>query len=228
MSDSISLTLAKREVSGKKVARLRKDGQTPGVVYGHSVKPINVQAPEIVVAKVVSKAGKHHLVELDIEGKNHQVLIKSIDVDPVKNKVRHVAFHAVRQNEKIETSIPVKLIGEGESEAEKAGLVVLQTLDSLAIRSLPKNLPDSLEVSIVNLAEAGQTVTIADLTIPQGVELIEEDTSITVANVYEPAALAAANEAAGGDAESEEEVESENGGEESATQTEASVEAKEA
>jgi large subunit ribosomal protein L25 len=211
MSDSITLTLKSREVSGKKVAKLRTEGQTPGVIYGHSVKPVSVQAPEVALAKVVASAGKHHLVSLDLDGKKHQGLIKSIDIDPVKNKVRHVAFHIVRQNEKIETSIPVKLIGEGESEAEKAGLVVLQNIDSLAIRSLPKNLPDSLEVDITALADPGQTVTVADIKVPEGVELIEEDTSIMIASVYEPAALAAANDAAGGDAEDESTVEAENG-----------------
>lgn len=220
MSDSITLTLKSREVSGKKVAKLRTEGQTPGVIYGHSVKPVSVQAPEVALAKVVASAGKHHLVGLDLDGKKHQGLIKSIDIDPVKNKVRHVAFHIVRQNEKIETSIPVKLIGEGESEAEKAGLVVLQNIDSLAIRSLPKNLPDSLEVDITALAEPGQTVTVADIKIAEGVELIEEDTSIMIASVYEPAALAAANDAAGGDAEDESTVEAENGGTETAEENE--------
>lgn len=215
MSDSITLTLEKRELTGKKVNQLRKSGKTPGVIYGHSLEPIDVQAHQVALAKVVATAGKHHLVNLDLEGKKHQGIIKSVDIDPVKHSVRHVSFHIVNQNEKIETTIPIRLVGEGESEAEKAGLVVLQTLDSLIIRSLPKDLPDAFEVSIVGLSEAGQTVTIADIAVPKGVELAEEDTSITVANVYEPAALAAANEAAGGDATDETDVESENGSDES-------------
>ncbi len=211
MSDSISLTLEKREATGKKVAKLREQEQVPGVVYGHGVEPINVQAHEVILQKVVKKAGKHHLVDITIDGKKRQSIIKDIDVDPVKHKIRHVAFHAVRAGEKIETEVPVKLLGEGESEAEKAGLVVLQALDTLIIRALPKNLPDSLKVSIAHLAEAGQTVTIADVSVPSGVELTEEDENIMIASVYEPGALAAANEAAGGDAEDESEVESENG-----------------
>jgi len=211
MGDSISLTLKKRELTGKKVAALRRSGQTPGTVYGHSLDAMSVQAPEMVVAKVVAKAGKHHLVDLDIDGKKKLGLIKSIDIDPVKNTVRHVAFHIVKQNEKVETDIPIKLIGEGESEAEKAGLVVLQNLDNLAVRALPKDLPDVLEVSITHLVGAGESVTIDDIKIPSGVELVEEDTSIAIANVYEPSALAAANEAAGGDAQDESEVEAENG-----------------
>ncbi|OGL32245.1 hypothetical protein A3F64_02850 [Candidatus Saccharibacteria bacterium RIFCSPHIGHO2_12_FULL_42_8] len=211
MSDSISLTLTKRTATGKKVAGLRKEGQTPGVVYGHGFNAINVQAPEVAIQKVVAKAGKHHMIDLIIDGDKKLGLIKDIEIDPVKHKLNHVSFHAVRAGDKVETSIPVKLVGVGESIAERAGLVILQTLENLTVRALPKDLPDSLEVSIVDLEEPGQGVTIADLTIPSGVELNEENHDITIASVYEPSALAAANEAAGGDAEDESEVEAENG-----------------
>lgn len=213
MSDSIALALTKRTATGKKVSSLRRSGHIPGVLYGHGFVATNVQAPQVAFEKVVARAGRHHLVELSIDGKIELGLIKSIDIDPVKHRLRHVAFHIVKQNEKVETTIPVKLIGEGESAAEKAGLVVLQTLDSLAVRALPKDLPDNFEVDITKLIEIGETVTIADIAVPSGVELIEEDMAITVANVYEPSALAAANESAGGDAEpgDEADVESEEG-----------------
>lgn len=211
MSDNIALALTKREATGKKVARLRREGYIPGVVYGHDFVATNVQAPEVRFSKVVAIAGKHQLVDLDIDGKKEMGLIKSIDVDPVKNVVRHVAFHVVKQNEKVETEIPIKLVGEGESEAERAGLVVLQSLESLKVRALPSDLPDSLDVSIVSLSEPGQGVTIGDIAIPDGVELVEDNPEITIASVYEPSALAAANEAAGGDAEEETEVEAEKG-----------------
>lgn len=220
MSDSITLNLTKRTATGKKVAGLRKEGQTPGVVYGHGFDAINVQAPEVAIQKVVAKAGKHHMIDLVIDGDKKLGLIKDIEIDPVKHKLNHVSFHAVRAGDKVETSIPVKLVGVGESAAERAGLVVLQTLETLVVRALPKDLPDALEVSILELEEPGQGVTIANLKIPSGVELAEENMDITIASVYEPSALAAANEAAGGDAEDESEVEAENGeaveGEESA------------
>lgn len=216
MSDNIALVLTKRAATGKQVAKLRASGQIPGVVYGHDFSATNVQAPEVKFAKVVAVAGKHQMVDLDIDGKKEMGLIKSIDVDPVKNTIRHVAFHIVKQNEKVETEVPIKLIGQGESEAERAGLIVLQSLETLKVRALPKDLPDSLDASILTLSEPGQGVTIADLTIPAGVELVEENMEITIASVYEPSALAAANDAAGGDAEEETEVPSEEGSDEAA------------
>ena len=213
-NDKISLKLEAREAKGKKVAKLRKDGLLPGVVYGHGFEAIAVQAPKLAVEKAVRQAGGHAPVHLTIDGKRKIAMIKNIDVNPAKNSVRHVEFHAVKQNEKVEAEIPIKLVGVGESEAEKAGLIVLQTLETLKVKALPMELPEALEVSIVDLSEPNQHLTVADIKIPEGVEISEDNEeieSVTIASVWEPAALQAANEATGGDAEDETEVESEHG-----------------
>ncbi len=208
-NDKISLDLSKRAVQGKKVAQLRKTGQIPGVVYGQEVDPVNVQASAVVVNKVVQQAGQHNPVYLSFDGKKRIAMIKNIDYDPVKHTVRHIALRVVKQNEKVEADVPIRLVGEGESAAEKAGLVVLQTLESIKIHALPSNLPDALEVSIAELAEPHEQVTIANITLPEGVELDDAENvqELVVASVYEPSALQAANEAAGGDVEPEEEAE---------------------
>lgn len=224
MGEKITLSLDERSVHGKKVATLRKDGLVPGVIYGQGFAPISVQAAQQVVDKIYRTAGKHHPVYVTISGKKRIAMIKDVDTDPTKNLIRHISFHAVKQNEKIEAEVPVHLIGEGESAAEKAGLIVLQMIDKLEVKAFPMDLPDALEVSIIDLAEAGQRVTVGDITLPANVELVddianqteddEESHSITelvVASVYEPSALAAQNDAAGGDAEDEAEVESDNG-----------------
>lgn len=214
MSD-ISLKLDERTVEGKQVAKLRRTGIVPSVVYGNVPKPVSTQSELVATTKVVHTAGKHTPVNLTISGKKKLAIIKSIDFDPVKHSVRHVAFHAIKQNEKIVTEAPIVLVGEGESPAEKAGLVVLQAIESIEVRALPANLPESLELSITGLENTEDKLTVADIKLPEGVEFadVEQDTSLVVANVYEPSALQAANEAAGGDAESVEEVEAENGGE---------------
>lgn len=213
-SDKISLKLETREAKGKKVEQLRKEGKLPGIVYGHGFDAIAVQAPTLVVEKAVKQAGGHAPIHLTIDGKKKIAMIKNVDVDPAKHTLRHVEFHAVKQNETVEAEIPIKLVGIGESEAEKAGLIVLQTLETLKVKALPMELPDSLEVSIANLAEPNQHLTVADIAIPEGVEVVEEGEDakdVPIASVWEPSALQAANESTGGDAEDESEVEAENG-----------------
>lgn len=202
----ISLKLDERIVTGKKVALLRKNGLTPSVVYGGKAEPMLFQSPIIDTTKVVNAAGKHSPVYLTIDGKKKLAIIKSIDKHPVKHSVRHVAFHTIKQNEIITTEVPLVLVGQGESEAEKAGLVVLQALEKVEIKAKPANLPEALELSIKELASPEDKLTLEDIVLPEGVEFndAEQDLTLVVANVYEPSALQAANEAAGGDADESE------------------------
>lgn len=211
---TISLKLNARTVTGKKVAKLLHDDIVPSVVYGGHADPISTQSGFVETTKVVHAAGKHSPIDLVIDGKKSMAIIKSIDIDPVKHQLRHVAFHTIKQNEVITTEVPVVLIGEGESEAEKAGLVVLQAIEHLEVKAKPADLPESLELSIVGLASTEDRLTVADITLPAGVEFAdaEQDLDLVIANVYEPSALQAANEEAGGDAEDEAAVEADNGG----------------
>jgi len=224
MGDKINLTIDPRTAQGKKLLKIRREGLVPTIVYGHDVEPVMGQAPHNIVEKVVREAGKHTPVHISVAGKKHIAMIKDVDQAPLTAHILHVAFHAVKQNEPVIAQVPIHLIGEGESDAEKAGLVVLQALDHIEVRALPLDLPDALEVSIANLKEAGEQITLGDVTLPKNVTLVEhltgheEDdddapklTDLVVASVYEPAALEAANDAAGGDATIDTEVEADNG-----------------
>lgn len=225
MGDKINLKLTNRDVRGKKVAKLRREGLVPGVVYGPGMDPVAVQADYNTVMKAYKAAGGHHPIHLDVDGKKRIAMVKDAEIDPVKNALRHISFHAVNASDPVIAEVPIELVGEGESEAEKAGLIVLQALDKIEVKALPMDLPDSIQISIVNLKEAGEKVTLADATLADGVEFVEHDdghhdnedeekpsiTDLMVASVWEPAALQAQNEAAAGDAEDESAVESEHG-----------------
>lgn len=209
----ITLKLDARTISGKKVSTLRQEGIVPSVIYGGHDDPISTQSAVVETTKVAHAAGKHSPVTLTIDGKKQLAIIKSIDFDPIKHHVRHIAFHAIKQDDVITTDVPIVLVGEGESAAEKAGLIILQAIETLEIKAKPASLPESIEISIIDLATTDDRLTIADLKLPEGVEFAdaEQDLDLVIANVYEPAALEAANEAAAGDATIDTEVESENG-----------------
>ena len=215
MGDKINLTLNIRELQGKKVARLRQQGLVPGVVYGEGFEPTLVQSEYNIIEKVVRDAGKHTPVHLTIDGKKHIALIKDIERNQVKARIQHVSFHAVKAGDVVNAEVPIHLIGLGESEAERAGLIVLQAIEVVEIKAKPGDLPESLEISIADLKTDEDKITLADISLPSGVEYAdnEQDLELVVANVYEPAALEAANDAAAGDAEdpSAANVEAENG-----------------
>lgn len=225
MGDKINLVLTTRDVHGKKVSKLRREGLVPGVVYGPGMEPVSVQADYNTVMKVYKAAGNHHPVHLDVAGKKRIAMVKDAEIDPTKNLLRHISFHAVKASDPVTAEVPIRLVGEGESEAEKSGLIILQALDKIEVKALPMDLPDAIEISIVGLKEAGERVTLADAQLPDGVEFVDNDdghasnedeekpsiTELMVASVWEPAALQAANESTGGDAEDESAVEAENG-----------------
>ena len=215
MGEKITLNITKREVCGKKVRALRRQGITPGVVYGFGMEAMPIQAEAREVLRVYRAAGKHAPVQL-AGSKRRIAMIKNVELNPIKSEIiRHISFHAVRTDEPVVAEIPIRLSGVGGSEAERAGLVVLQSLEKIEVKALPMDLPEALEVSISGLVKEGDRVTVGDIVLPAGVELIEHDDGregtadddvtvkdLVIASVYEPGALAAANEAAAGEAES--------------------------
>lgn len=237
MGSKIELTLEERTVHGKKVAQLRRESIVPAVVYGPGMKPVSVQANHNLLEKIYKQAGNHTPVHITIGTKKRIAMIKDVEFDVVKHTINHVSFHAVKANETVVAEIPIHLVGTGESEAERAGLVVLQALEKIEVKALPMDLPEALEVSILKLANPNDHITVADLTLPENVEIVDhvadpnadEDveqhsvTELVIASVYEPSALQAANDAAGGDAEdpSAEAIEAEQGGEEASEAKEA-------
>ena len=216
--DAINLTLEPREITGKAVRQLRRDGQVPAVIHDHGKDSVVVQADYMQLLKVYRQAGKHHPVQLKAGSKNYTALIKTAEFDPKKNVLTHVVFNAVHANEKVEAEVPVQPQYDEENEAspaERNGLLVLSQLDTVLVAAVPSQLPDVLYYNAEKLVEVGDHATVADLQVPSGVEIKTEETH-AVATVYEPSALAAANDAAGGTAEpgDEAEVESEEGGDE--------------
>lgn len=221
--DSISLTLESREVTGKAVKHLRKNGQIPAVIHDHGKPSVVVQADAVQMLKVWRQAGKHHPVELKAGDQKFTALIKTASFDPKKHLLTHVVFNAVDKDQKVDAEIPLRPCydeGNESSPAERNGLIVLSQLETVQVKAVPSKLPDFLEYDAEKLIEIGDHVTVAALTIPEGVEL-ETEAEHSIATVYEPSAIAAANEAAAGDAEEEapaegEEAEGEGEGEEAA------------
>ncbi len=173
-SQDISLDLQKREIVRKRLADLRQNGQVPAVVHNHGGDSILVTGDAVAVTKVFSQAGKHHPVNLTVDGKKHLALIKDIDREPAKNRIRHVVFQAIRQNEAVEAEIPVVFKEDTEIPAERKSLMVLKQLDTVQVKALPRDLPDQLVVDPSNLEDVGDSISVADLIIPTGVTLLTE------------------------------------------------------
>jgi large subunit ribosomal protein L25 len=203
MSDTILLAAQPRETLGKAVKHLRKEGIVPAVIHDHGKESIHVQADFRDVTKVFHAAGRHHPVELSVGSKKYTTLIRSVSINPRLGSITHVVFNSVNANQKVEADVPVKARYDEENDAspaERAGLIVLAQLSEVQVKALPKNLPDELFYNAEKLVEVGDQLTVADLEVPEGVE-VETDATHVIATVFEPSALAASNEDAAGEAE---------------------------
>jgi len=206
--DLITLEVDVREVTGKAVKHLRKEGVVPAVIHDHGKDSVLVQGKYLDLYRVYRNAGKHHPIELKAPGHTYTVLIKDAEFEPRKNQLTHLVFNAVDKNQKVDAEVPIHAHydeGNDASPAERSGLIVLAQLETIEVKAIASKIPDFLEYDAEKLVEVGDHITVADIAIPEGVELITEPEH-AVATVYEPSALAAANDAAGGDATEEEAV----------------------
>src|SRR3990167_8274978 len=189
--------LESREVLGRGVKNLRREGLVPAVVHNHGQDSIHVMASELELERIYEAAGKHHPLNLEIGNQKYLVLIKDAHFHPVKRQLQHVVFQAIKRDEKVEAEVPIRI--DGEIPAEKVGLIVLHQLDEVEVEALPANLPDELVVDGSRLAELHDKITVADLTVPDGVTILTEPDH-PIGSVVETKAMMA-----------EEEVEAEEG-----------------
>ena len=164
-----------------------------------------MQGSYLEMMRVWQRAGKHHPVELKAGNQTFTALIKTAEFDPKKHQLTHLVFNAVNANEKVEAEVPIQprfAEGDEASPAEQSGLLVLSQLETVNVAAVPSKLPDVLYYDASKLVEVGDSLSVSDLTVPPEIE-VKTDPSHSVATVYEPSAMAAANEAAGGDAEAE-------------------------
>lgn len=203
--EEVTVELQTREITGKQVKHLRAAGQVPAVIHNHGKESIVAMGEYLPLYKAYQRAGKHHPVTVKTGGKQYTTLIKKAEFDPKKHELRHLVFNAVKANQKVTAEVPVHIkLAEGNeaTPAERAGLVVLHQLEAVEVEALPKCIPEALTFDGEKLIEVGDHATVADLEVPEGVT-IRSEADHPVATVFEPSALQAANDAAGGDATEE-------------------------
>jgi len=201
-NDLIQLKYEPRTIVGKKVKKLFSEGYLPIVINEHGHESIIAQAPLNETLKVVRMAGKHHPVVM-IGSDNRQIttIIKEISYQPTKQTLNHVVFAAIEANQIIEAEVPVKpLYNEGNevSPAERAGLLVIEHLEVVEVEALANDLPDVIYYNAEKLVNNGDHITVSELIVPSGVT-VKTDPNQSVASVYEPSAVEAANNSLAGE-----------------------------
>jgi large subunit ribosomal protein L25 len=182
----MELSVTSREITGKKVKTLRKEGLIPGELYGHGVKNVHVSVPAREFNKVFKEAGSTTVVTLIMEKEKRSAMIHEIARDYVTGDVVHVDFREVKMNEAITAKVPLEFTGEAPAVKEK-GAVVNKSMSEIEVEALPADLPHSLAVDLSALDDLNKSIYVKDLVRPKGVKfLVDEETAVATATPPAP------------------------------------------
>jgi large subunit ribosomal protein L25 len=184
-STRLSLAAEPREVVGKKVAGLRREGRLPAVVFGRGIDSENVSVDAHEFDLLRRNAGQNALIDLTVHGKKARpVLVHGVQVHAVNRRPLHVDLFLVRMTE--ELTVDVQLVATGISPAiENEGGTLLHPIETVRVRALPDHLPASIEFPIESLIDFDAVIKVADLVIPGDVTLLTDPDEI-VAKVQAP------------------------------------------
>jgi large subunit ribosomal protein L25 len=188
--------------------RLRREDKLPGIIYGGEEAPVSITLDHNKVNNSADfEAFYSHVLEINLDGKVVEVLVKDMQRHPFKPKITHIDFQRVIAGQDVHTNVPLHFVNEDKSAAAKAGGIAEHHVTEIEVTCQPKDLPEFIEVDMAAV-EMGQTVYLSDLTLPAGVssvELAKNDEAHDLAVVtVKPAPKAADAEEDGEEAASEE------------------------
>ena len=179
------LAAARREIIGKKVAQMRRDGRLPAVVFGRGLASDSVSVDTHEFEQLRRHAGPNTLIDLSVDGgASAPVLVHGVQMSVVTRRPLHVDLFVVRMTEELTVDVP--LVSEGQAEAvETGGGTLLHVIEHVRVRALPDHLPQSIHYSIDSLATFDDLIHVSDLAIPSDATLLN-DPSEVVAKVLPP------------------------------------------
>lgn len=181
--DKLDLEVDKREVFGKKIKKLRREGNLPANVYGEDFKSQAVTVDRHRFSQIFKKAGETQIIYLQLSGQKLPTLIHNIQKHPVSGLVLHVDFRKVNLKKKVETEVPIRLVGESPAVEQKKGVLLTPT-DELKVEALPDAIPSQIEIDISSLKEVGDEIRLSDLK-PKGDYAFKDDANRIVVNITE-------------------------------------------
>jgi len=178
--EKIVIEATRRDVIGKKVKNLRREGKLPAVLFGHGVEstPIVLNLKE--TTKILSSVGSSTLVTVNLEGAEHAVLVRERQRDILYRTLLHVDFQAVSMTESVRARVPIQIGDEEAPAVETYGAMINTGLDVLEIECLPQDLPDRIHVDVLSLVEIGDSILVSDIELPEGVQVLDDPEALIV------------------------------------------------
>ena len=177
--EKVVLKATRRNVTGKQVKALRRQGRLPAVIYGHSFEPIAISLDEHESSLVIPGLSSSTIVNIDLDGETHAALVREKQRDYISNRLLHVDFQAISLTEKIRTMVQIETHGQAPA-VKDFNAVIVTSLSQVEVEALPNDLPERLVVDISALKQIGDTIYVRDLPIADNVTLLTDRDEIVV------------------------------------------------
>lgn len=169
--------------AGKHSARLaRTEGKVPAVLYGGTIPTYPIQVPEKDLSRLVA-SHEQHRIELAVEGKSYDCILKDVSFDPISLKPRHADFMVLQRGHKITIQVPIRFVGTPVGQIEQGGETTISAHD-LQISCLPKDMPAHIDIDISGL-HIGESLHVSDLKPGSGIQLLDSPAK-SIATVLAP------------------------------------------
>ncbi|TEA77524.1 50S ribosomal protein L25/general stress protein Ctc [Allopusillimonas ginsengisoli] len=160
-----------RSVKGTSASRrLRHAGRVPAIVYGGTAEPLSIELDHNEIFHALRKEEFHaSILDMQLDGKGQQVLLRAVQWHPYKQLVLHVDFQRVDAKQNITTKVPLHFInGENSPAVKLDGQLISQVVTELEVTCLPSKLPQFIQVDLGNMVGGGN-IFLSDITLPEGV-----------------------------------------------------------
>ncbi len=173
------LNLVRREVIGKKVRALRRQGIIPANIYGHNVDSLAVQVGSDELRLLMKRHSRNEIIYVRVDGRERPTFVRDVQRNPVTDQIVHVDFLQISLTEKVRLEVPVHFSGVAPAVTTFGGIVTHAT-NQVLVEALPTAVPSVIEVDISDLTEIGQSIHVGDLPEMEGVVFLTDAGSVIV------------------------------------------------
>lgn len=179
--EKVVLKATKRDVLGKQVRALRRDGQLPAVIYGRHVdQPVSISLDARVAEQVFAKLTSSTLVTIEVDGGGEfTAIVREKQRNYIKGNLTHVDFLALDLNEKIRTKVRLSFVGVAPAVKDFSAVLV-HRMDAIELECLPADLPERLVVDISSIREIGNNIHVREIPVPENVVVMEDAEAIVI------------------------------------------------
>ncbi len=171
--EKVVLKATKRDVIGKKVGALRRQGKLPAVLYGHHIETTAIMLDAHEGSQTLSHLTSSSLVTIDLDGKEYLALVREKQRDFIKNRLVHLDFQVVSLTEKMRAKVGIELAGTAPA-VKDFNAVIHTGLTEMEIECMPEDLPERIVVDISGLAELGDSVRVRDVVLSDKVKILDD------------------------------------------------------